>query len=672
LYVRGQRIDWGSLNRDYRFRHETLPNYPFQRKRYWLPLVDDDLRAVSYQARLSESALIDNKLDEVEKRQIKKQQSRVIDQQSKSAIEPVHTTYSIEWVFVEAVDSAVRKESQNWLWVGTLSNSLTQSFADHLIRLEQVEPSATEQAQLTLSGRVDRIVFSLSDTDSNSEIELADFIQLLDRLRGKYVGVPITLLYRRPVDFSADMRSEKLGGWLLACIVKAANTEWSQSFWQAAEIIDSNIPPASIAVQLLAAAKLSAFQITTTGVYAPQLKSVATSNSRRILNRVILVGGAGGVGLQLVKGLASAGCREIIVIARKSLQEACRNEDVAAVLGLEGVHYYQSDLTVREDFISTIAEIRKRFGEPDRVYHLAGSSGSLQPLDRVEKESIAELLRPKLWGAIYLHQALADLPNCEMVLVSSIASLWGAKFQGSYTIANGTLDAFARYRSHIGLKTQSINVGLWGTVGMADNPRLHEHLNRLGILPLNEQSAVGQMEVLLAAGNTQSVLCGLDEKVAVHYLSGAVGEFFFEALSKNSALDKPRNFLIELLQNVSRNKRATVLAEYLGECVADVLHMQGEKIDPDIGFADLGFDSLMAIDFKRELDVQVGEVLDTTMLFNYHTVNKLSTFLLGHFQLAGDGLSDGDGYYFTDKQIQEMDDSSAEGLLLKRLSELTE
>jgi len=35
LYVRGQRIDWGSLNRDYRFRHETLPNYPFQRKRYW-------------------------------------------------------------------------------------------------------------------------------------------------------------------------------------------------------------------------------------------------------------------------------------------------------------------------------------------------------------------------------------------------------------------------------------------------------------------------------------------------------------------------------------------------------------------------------------------------------------------------------------------------------------
>ncbi len=37
LYVRGFEIDWTGFDLDYKRRRLVLPNYPFQRKRYWIP-----------------------------------------------------------------------------------------------------------------------------------------------------------------------------------------------------------------------------------------------------------------------------------------------------------------------------------------------------------------------------------------------------------------------------------------------------------------------------------------------------------------------------------------------------------------------------------------------------------------------------------------------------------
>ena len=41
LFVRGVNIDWRGFDRDYERRKVTLPNYPFQRKRYWLDDIED-------------------------------------------------------------------------------------------------------------------------------------------------------------------------------------------------------------------------------------------------------------------------------------------------------------------------------------------------------------------------------------------------------------------------------------------------------------------------------------------------------------------------------------------------------------------------------------------------------------------------------------------------------
>jgi acyl transferase domain-containing protein/NADPH:quinone reductase-like Zn-dependent oxidoreductase/acyl carrier protein len=45
LYVRGVAIDWAGFDREYGRRRVTLPTYPFQRERYWLPQGSGEVRS---------------------------------------------------------------------------------------------------------------------------------------------------------------------------------------------------------------------------------------------------------------------------------------------------------------------------------------------------------------------------------------------------------------------------------------------------------------------------------------------------------------------------------------------------------------------------------------------------------------------------------------------------
>jgi acyl carrier protein len=70
------------------------------------------------------------------------------------------------------------------------------------------------------------------------------------------------------------------------------------------------------------------------------------------------------------------------------------------------------------------------------------------------------------------------------------------------------------------------------------------------------------------------------------------------------------------------------------ELVARVL---GERELPDAshGFADLGLDSLMAVELKQLLEDRFGQPLSATVVFNYPTVEKLAGYLMGVEPAAG-------------------------------------
>jgi acyl transferase domain-containing protein/acyl carrier protein len=94
--------------------------------------------------------------------------------------------------------------------------------------------------------------------------------------------------------------------------------------------------------------------------------------------------------------------------------------------------------------------------------------------------------------------------------------------------------------------------------------------------------------------------------------------------------------LYQQLARMSQAERGRVLTQLVRTHVASVLgHASADAIEPDRPFAELGFDSLTAVELRNRLNAATGLRLATTLVFDYPTPRALS----GHLgeQLAGVG-----------------------------------
>ena len=87
----------------------------------------------------------------------------------------------------------------------------------------------------------------------------------------------------------------------------------------------------------------------------------------------------------------------------------------------------------------------------------------------------------------------------------------------------------------------------------------------------------------------------------------------------------------ELLQRLARLPGAEArreLERLVRDELAEFLGFGGAgEIDPSEGFAELGFDSLMAVDFKTVLEKKLLATLRTTLLFDHPSPRELASFL---------------------------------------------
>jgi acyl transferase domain-containing protein/acyl carrier protein len=400
----------------------------------------------------------------------------------------------------------------------------------------------------------------------------------------------------------------------------------------------------------------------------------------------LVTGGLGALGLQVAKWLAGKGAQHIILTGRRGVVTQAQEEAVQR-LQQAGVHLHicQADVAQHQEVADLLNYIEKNAPPLRGVFHVAGvlDDGVLtkQTWDRFQG-----VMAPKVEGSWNLHRLTQALPLDFFVCFSSVASLLGAFSQGSYAAANAFMDGLVHYRRALGLPGLSINWGPWADAGMwadlAPNVTPNGQNNWLAqaIDTIAPEQGLQIMEALLQQEAVQSAVLPINwDQFFGQFAQGNKLPFLKSIRDSLDQSPARSSDLLTQLRAITVYEQWDLLTTYVCTQLAEVLGLSSpEQIEPRQRVFDLGLDSLMAIGLRNQLEMDLECSLDSTLLFNYPTIEALVTYLAEEVlsleplpvtppKAQGKSWETETVANLLESELQQISDVEAEDLLLKEL-----
>ncbi|MFD7531134.1 type I polyketide synthase [Streptomyces sp. NPDC059849] len=369
--------------------------------------------------------------------------------------------------------------------------------------------------------------------------------------------------------------------------------------------------------------------------YVPRLTPLAGTapepRKRRSLDpagTVLVTGGTGSLGMLVARHLVTAhGVRHLLLAGRRGPDAPGAREFVAELraAGAEAtVHACDvADRTALAALLDAVPAAHPLTG----VVHSAGvlDDGVVAALT---PDRLRRVLRPKADAALALHELTRGHDLAVFALFSSIAGTFGSAGQANYAAANCVLDALAQHRARLGLPGTSIAWGPWqqddgmmAHLGDADRRRMA----RSGFGPLGPEEGLALLDAAVA-GDEPVVVAARLAPAALRAGDPAANRPPTPAADAGDGSgDRPGRTPMA----AAPGERGEALLARVRTLAARVLGHGDEagEIDEDALLADLGLDSLAAVDLRNELAASTGLALPSTLLFDFPTPRALATEL---------------------------------------------
>lgn len=344
----------------------------------------------------------------------------------------------------------------------------------------------------------------------------------------------------------------------------------------------------------------------------------------------LITGGLGGLGFHVAKWLvAEKGLRHLMLMSRRPPSP----ERAAAIdqLRQQGAHIViaEADVADFDALQAALKPARAELPPLTGVIHAAGviDDGVLTQLDWPRFEKV---LAPKVQGAWNLHRATQDDSLQAFVLFSSLASALGATAQGNYAAGNAYLDALAHHRRANGLPATSINWAPWADIGMAAHVSEsgQRRLEAQGLIPLSPAAGLEMLDRALALDAAQVLVIPtpwLDKQTSQ---DKSLLRDLHRDRSAPSQAEAPTPFRSQW-DAAAPDRREPLLRDEVRRQVIIAMGLNpAERIPPRQPLADLGLDSLTAVELRNALGASLNHRLPATLFFDYPTIDAVVGFLI--------------------------------------------
>lgn len=355
----------------------------------------------------------------------------------------------------------------------------------------------------------------------------------------------------------------------------------------------------------------------------------------------LITGGMGALGLLSARLLVSRGARHLALLGRSPPSPAA--EDAIKAMRTEGVEILvlQADLADHGSALEAFRQIDEKLPSLAGVIHSAGVLADATLL-RGDRAILSRTMAPKVRGGWNLHLLTRNRSLDFFVLYSSVSALLGIPGQAGYAAANAFLDALARYRRGLGLPGASVSWGPWKQVGLAAAEAVRgERLETRGLGGLAPEDGLAALRGLLGTGPPGIAIMELDARRWVEAHPGAARSGLLtplldlvEGQDDPSEGKRGASFKDELSELASPSARRGALQAFVRGEVARVLRLSAPRVPTDRALKLLGMDSLMGLELRNRLEAGLGLTLSATTIWNYPTVDLLTSFLVTELGLG--------------------------------------
>ena len=346
----------------------------------------------------------------------------------------------------------------------------------------------------------------------------------------------------------------------------------------------------------------------------------------------LVTGGLGGFGLATARWLVDRGARNLVLLSRSGpasdeAREALQQFEARGVKVLAA----KCDVSDADALAGVLDRVRDEMPPLCGVMHAAMvlDDGLLGNLDR---ERFVNVLQPKVAGANNLHRLTQGLTLDYFVLFSSVTTIFGNPGQANYVAANGYLEGLARHRRMNGLPALAVGFGPIADVGVvARNRKLQDNLKNIsGARGMKSQDALDLLGQAMRRFRD-------DPEQAFVTIVPSDGVFALDRLpvlssptyaswvrKRSSSADAGALDLRSLLQEKDVEEVRELVAAAVVTQVARVLRAREESVQRTRLLAEMGLDSLMALELGLNLEKTFGIEIPLTVSAADLTITKLA------------------------------------------------